>query len=181
MVRTRGGHRYRPRVRISTPERDDASTSKAADAHSSDQAVETPPTLAPAVILEEAQVSEPPPRRYQTRVGPRAPSPVHPRPRRRDPPFKLARTSGPGESSRSRPEPSPPLADQGSSPQLSPASRIRRPMFSCDPIPVNVDLCARDFHMESYYNAPALTVDQLFRDSMQLIRQYSLLPFMTPR
>ena len=35
--------------------------------------------------------------------------------------------------------------------------------------------------MESYYDIPALTADQRFRDSMQLIRQYSLLPFMTSR
>ena len=181
MVRTRGGHRYRPRVQFSTPERDGAGTSKAAEAHSPDQAAETPPTLAPAAIPEEAQAFETPPRRYQTRVGPRAPSPVHPRPRRRAPPSKRARTSGSGESSRSRPEPSPPPTDQGSSPQLSPASRIRRPMFSYDPIPGNVDLRARDFHMESYYDVPALTADQQFRDSIRLIRHYSLLPFITPR
>ena len=181
MVRTRGGHRYRPRVRFSTPERDGAGTSRAADAHSPDQVAETPLALAPASISEEAQAPEAPYRRYQTRVGPRAPSPVHPRPRRRAPPSKRARTSGPSESSRSRPEPSPPPADQGSSPQLSPASRIRRPMFSCDPILGNIDLRARDFHIESYYDIPALTSDQRFRDSMWLIRQYSLLPFMTPR
>ena len=54
-------------------------------------------------------------------------------------------------------------------------------MFSYDSIPGNVDLRARDFHMESYYDIPALTADQQFRDSMRLIRQYSLLPFMTPR
>ena len=106
---------------------------------------------------------------------------MHPRPRRRAPPSKRARTSGPSESSRSRPEPSPPLADQGSSPRLSPASRIRRPMVTYDPIPGNVDLRARDFHEEPYYDIPVLTADQRFRDSMWLIRQYSLLPFMTPR
>ena len=106
---------------------------------------------------------------------------MHLRPRRRAPPSKRARTSGPGESSRSKPEPLPLPADQGSSPQLSPASRIRRPMFSCDPIPGNVDLHARDFHMESYYDISAFTADQRFRDSMRLIRQYSLFPFMTPR
>ena len=181
MVRTRGGHRYRPRVRFSTPERDGAGTSRAADAHSPDQVAKTPHALAPASILEEAQASEPPSRRYQTRVGPRAPSLVHPRLHRRAPPSKRARTSGPGESSQSRPEPSPPPADQGSWPQLSPTLRIRRSMFSYDPIPGNVDLRARDFHMESYYEKPALTTDQQFRDSMRLIRQYSLLPFMTPR
>ena len=35
--------------------------------------------------------------------------------------------------------------------------------------------------MESYYDIPVLTADQRFKDSMWLIRQYSLLPFMTPR
>ena len=65
-------------------------------------------------------------------------------------------TSGPGESSQSRPEPSPPLADQSSSPQLSPYTRITRPMFSCDPIPGNVNLRAKDFHGESYYDMPTL-------------------------
>ena len=35
--------------------------------------------------------------------------------------------------------------------------------------------------MESYYDIPALTTDQRFRDSMRLIQRYSLLPFMTPR
>ena len=181
MVRTRGGHRYRPRVRFSTLERGDAGTSRAADAHSLDQAAESPPTLAPAAIAEEAQAFEPPSRRYQTRVGPWAPSLVHPRPCIRAQPSKQARTSGSGESSRSRPEPSPPHADESSSPQLSPASRIRRPMFSCDPIPGNVDLHARDFHGEPYYDIPVLTTDQHFRDSMRLIRQYSLLPSMMSR
>ena len=169
MVRTRKGHRYRPRVRFSTPERDDTGTSRAADAHSSDQAAETPPTLAPAVVPEEPQASKPLSRRYQTRVGPRAPSSVQPRPRRRALPSKRARTSGLGESLRSRPEPLPPPADESSSPQLPPASRIKRPMFSCDPIPGNVDLRARDFHGEPYYDIPVLNADQRFRDSMSLI------------
>ena len=181
MVRTRGGHRYKPRVRFSTPERDDAYAFGAADAHSPDLSAETQPALAPAAIPEEPQASEPRSRRYQTRVGPRAPSSVPQRRRRRAPPFKRAQTSGPGESSRSQPEPSPPPTDEGSSPQLSPASRIRFPMFTSDPIPGNVDLRARDFHGEPYYDIPALTTDQRFRDSMRLIRQYSLLPFMTPR
>ena len=156
--------------RFSTPERDDAGTSRAADAHSPDLPTEKQPALAPAAVPEEAQASKPPSRRYQTRVGPRTPSLIHPRPHRRAPPSKRDRISGPGQSSRSRPEPSPPPADQSSSPQLSPASRIRRPMFICDPIPGNVDICARDFHMESYCDIPALTTDQRFRDSMRLIR-----------
>ena len=54
-------------------------------------------------------------------------------------------------------------------------------MFTSDPIPGNVDLLAKDFHGESYYDTPALTANQRFRDSMRLIRKYSLLPFMTPR
>ena len=114
-------------------------------------------------------------------MGPRALSPVPQRRRRRARPSKRARTSGSGESSRSWPEPSPPPADEGSSPQLSPASRIRRPMFTGDPIPGNVDLHVKDFHREPFYDVPALTTDPRFRDSMRLITQYSLLPFMTPR
>ena len=54
-------------------------------------------------------------------------------------------------------------------------------MFTSDPILGNVDLRARDFHGEPFYNVPALTTDPRFRDSMRLITQYSLLPFMTPR
>ena len=52
-------------------------------------------------------------------------------------------------------------------------------MFTVDPIPRNVDLRARDFHGEPFYDVPALTTDPRFRDSMRLIMQYSLLPFMT--
>ena len=170
MVRTRGGHHYSPRVRFNTPERGDASASRAADAHSPDLSAKTQPALAPTAILKEPQASEPPSQRYQTRVGPQAPSPVPQRRRRRAPSSKRARTSGSRESSRPQPDPSPPPTDQGSSPQLSPASRIRRPMFTCDPIPGNMDLRAKDFHGEPYYDIPALTVDQRFRDSMLLIR-----------
>ena len=97
-------------------------------------------------------------------------------------PSKRARTSGPGESSSSRPEPTPsPVAEETSSPQLSPASRIRRPLFVGTPIPGNVGLHARDFHGEFYYDVPALIADPWFRDSMRLIEHYSLLPFMTSR
>ena len=114
-------------------------------------------------------------------MGPRAPSPVPQRPCRRARPSKRARTSGPGESLTSRPEPSPPLAEASSSPHLSPALRIRQPFFTRTPIPRNVDLRARDFHGETYYDVPALTADLQFRDSMRLITQYSLLRFMTLR
>ena len=115
-------------------------------------------------------------------MGPRAPSPVPQRRSRRAWPSKRARTSGPGESSSSRPQPSPsPAAEESSSPHLLPASRIRRPLFTRTPIPGNVDLRARYFHGESYYDVPALTADPRFRDSMRLIAHYSLLPCMTPR
>ena len=176
MVRTRGGSRFRPRVRFNTPELEDPGTSGAAGAHSPDLPAVTQPTLAPVVIPEEPQGF----RRYQTKMGPRAPSPLPQRRHRRARPSQRARTSGSGESSRSRPEPSPPLADEGSSPQLSPASRIRRPMFTSDSILGNIDLRARDFHEEPFYDVPALTTDPRFRDTMRLITQYSLLPFMTP-
>ena len=109
---------------------------------------------------------------------------MHPRPPQRAPPSKRARTSSPGESSRSRPKPSSPPPAQSparSSPQLSPASRIRRPLFHCDPILGNVDCRAMYFHGESYYDIPALAEDPRFRDYVRLVHRYSLLPFMTPR
>ena len=116
-------------------------------------------------------------------MGPRAPSPVPQRRSRRARPSKRARTSGPGESFSSRPQQSPATsaAEATSSPQLSPASRIRRPLFVGNPIPGNVQLHHREFHQESYYDVPALMADHRFRDSMHLIEHYSLLPFMTPR
>ena len=167
MVRTRGGSRLRPRVRFSTPKQEAPATVPA-------------PVLSPALeaVPEEPQGF----RRYQTRMGPRAPSPVPQRRARRARPSKRARTSEPGESSSSRPQPSPvtSAAEATSSPQLSPASRIRRPLFVGNPIPEAV-VHRRGFHQESYYNVPALTADPRFRDSMRLITDYSLLPFMTPR
>ena len=172
MVRTRGGSRLRPRVRLSTPEREE-------------QAPVPPPVPDPVPPLVPEAVPEEPQgfRRYQTRMGPRAPSPVPQRRSRRARPSKRARTSGPGESSSSRPQPSlaTSVAEATSSPQLSPASRIRRPLFVGNPIPGNVRLNRREFHQESYYAVPALMADHRFRDSMRLIEHYSLLPFMTPR
>ena len=116
-------------------------------------------------------------------MGPRALSPVPRRRSRRAQPSKRARISGSGESSSSRPQPSPATsaAETTSSPQLSPASRIRRPLFVGHPIPGNVALHFRDFHQESYYDVPTLMADPRFRDSMRLIEHYSLLPFMRPR
>ena len=118
MVRTRGGHCYRPRVRFSTHEKDDAGTSTAADAHSPGQAAETPHTFPPATTSEEVQTPEPPSRRYQTKVGPRAPSLVHQRPRRRARP-----PSGPGHQARGS------LRDLGPSRRLLQLIRVHRPSY----------------------------------------------------
>ena len=71
-----------------------ALVSAAAGMGGSTVAAAASPSSAPAV---------PTPRRYDTRVGPTPPSPYHPRLSRRAPPPKKARTSGPGESSSSRP------------------------------------------------------------------------------
>ena len=115
-------------------------------------------------------------------MGPRAPSLVNQRRFRRARPSKRTRTSGPGESSSSIPQPSqsPSAAEATSSPELSLASRIRRPLFVGTQIPGNVRLHARDFHGESYYDIPVLIADLRFRDSMLLIEHYSLMPFMRP-
>ena len=116
-------------------------------------------------------------------MGPRAPSPVPQRGSRRARPSKRASTSGPRESSSSRPQSSqsPSATEESSSPHLSLASRIRRPLFVGTPIPGNVGLHSRDFHEESYYDVPTLTADPRFRDSMRLLMHYSMLPFMAPR
>ena len=177
MVRTRGGSRYRPRVRFSISGMEDPDTSGTTHAHSPDLHAVEQPTVAPAAVPKEPQGF----RRYQTRMGPQTPSLVPQRRCRWTRPSKRARTSGQGESSLSCPEPSPAPAEESASPHLSPASRIRRPFFTGTPIPRNVDLRIRDFHGESFYDVPSLTADPQFRDSMRLIMQYSLLPFMTPR
>ena len=54
-------------------------------------------------------------------------------------------------------------------------------MYVGHPIPGNTALHSRDFHQESFYDVPALRADPGFRDSMRLIEDYSLFPFMTPR
>ena len=168
MVRTRGGSRLRPRVRFNTPAREAPAPVPA-----------RVPSPVPEAVPEEPQGFW----RYQTRMGPRAPSPVPRRRVRRSWPSKRARTSAPGESSSSRPQPSPvtSVAEATSSPQLSPTSRIRRPLFVGNPISGNARLHRREFHQESYYDVPVLRADSRYRESMRLIEDYSLLPFMTPR
>ena len=95
-------------------------------------------------------------------MGPQAPSPVPQRRSKRSRPSKRARTSGPGESSSSRPQWSPsPAVEASSWPHLSPDSRIRRPLFTGTPIQGNVDLRSTDFHGESFYDVPTLTADAL--------------------
>ena len=172
MVRTRGGSRLRPSVRFSTPEREEQAPVPA-------PVPDPVPAPVSEAVLEEPQGFK----RYQTRMGPRAPSPVPQRRSRRARPSKRARTSGPGELSSSRPQPSPATSavEATSSPQLLPASRIRRPLLVENPISGNVRLHRREFHQESYYDVPALMADPRFRDLMRLIEHYSLLPFMTPR
>ena len=167
MVRTRGGSRVRPRVRFSTPERETAAP------------VPAPvPSPVPEAVPDEPLGF----RRYQTRMGPRAPSPVPRRRARRARPSKRALTSGPGDSSSTMPPASPVASptEATSSPQLSPASRIRRPMFVGHPIPGNAQLDSRPFQQESYYDVPGLRADPRYQESMRLIEEYSLLPFMTP-
>ena len=122
-------------------------------------------------------------RRYHTWVGPTPFAPSHPKPARRVPPLKRARTSSLGESFTSRPQapPSPPYQGIFGAPDLSPASIIRRPYFPCSPIPGNVDYKGRDFHREVYYDLPAFPADPELRDSMLLVQRYHLEPFMAPR
>ena len=170
MVRTRGGSRVRPRVRFSTPEREAAA-----------------PAPAPVPALVQSPIPEAVPdeplgfRRYQTWMGPWAPSSVPRMRARRARPSKRARTSGPGESSSSRPPPSQiaSATEATSSPQLSAPSWIRRPMFVGNPIQGNARLHRRPFQQESYYDVPGLRADPRYRESMRLIEEYSLLPFMT--
>ena len=172
MVRNRGGSRLRPRVRFSTPEREASAPAPAS--------VPAPvPSPVPEAVPKEPKGF----RCYQTRMGPRAPSPVPRRRVTRARPSKRARTLGPGESSSSRPQPSPvtSAAEATSSPQLSPASRIRRPLLVGNPIPGNARLHRTEFHQESYYDVPALRADPRYRETMRLIEEYSLILFMTPR
>ena len=191
MVRTRGGLRFRPKVWRST-----SGSIVGADAPPPALAgadAPRPTSAAAAVAVPNpaaygatagTQAADPPARRYNTRVGPVPPSQSHPRPSPRAPPSKRARTSSPGESSRSRPVPpqSPPFPDRdAASPQLSPASMIRRPLFHYNPIPKNSDCRAKEIHYEFYYDLPALISDPEVKDSMQLVHMYYLEPFTTPR
>ena len=90
MVRTRGGSRVRPRVRFSTPEREAAAPvpEREAAAPLLEPEVAVPAPVSEPEATAPVPAPEPSPvpgavpdeplgfRRYQTRVGPRAPSPV---------------------------------------------------------------------------------------------------------
>ena len=179
MAKTRRGSAFRPRVRRSSPPPTGGSSA-------------APPAAAVAP-LDAAQGSavvgssavELAPRQYHTRVGPTPPSQPHPRPARRAPPSKRARTSSPGESSNSRPqEPqSPPHQSPTKAPpfDLFPASIIRWPLFHCNPIPGNADCSERELHARVHYDLPDFSQDPELQDSMLLVQQYSLGSFMTPR
>ena len=145
MVKTRGGHAFRPRVRHSSLPPvggSDPTASASAGPPTAALAAAAPSATAPAATQGSAAVgsssaapaSHPPgiaapaPRRYHTWVGPTPPSQPHPRPSQRAPPSKRARTSGPGESSSSKPQESQSAPHQGpvGAPplNLSPASII---------------------------------------------------------
>ena len=179
MVKTHGGSAFRPRVRRSSPP----------PAYGSSAAPPAATVAAPAAAQGSAIVGSsaaaPAPRRYHTRVGPTPPSPPYPRPSRRAPPSKRARTSGPGESSSSRPQEPQSLPHQGLARapplDLSPASIIRWPLFHYNPIPGNADCSERDLHDEVYYDFLSLFTDPELRDLMLLVQRYSLELFMTPR
>ena len=140
MAKTRGAHSYRPSVcRSSTPPADTSTPRAAIVAGPSPPGV--PPSVAAAVspnslavrpsaavaaspapavvqgtVAADAEGSSsiaPAQRRYHTRVSPTPPAPSQPRPARRAPPPKRVRTSGPGESSTSRPRAPPSSPYQG--------------------------------------------------------------------
>ena len=209
MAKTRRAHSFRPRVRqsptppvgTSTPGvvvasgPSAAATRPPASAASPAAAATRPSAVAAAspapAAVQGAAVADakgcssvaPAQRRYHTRVCPTSPAPSHPRPARRAPPPKRAQTSGPEESSTSRPQtpPSPPYQGIARAPDLSPASIIKRPFFHCSPIQRNVDCNGRDLHGEVYYDLPAFSKAPELQDSMLLVQRYHVDPFMTPR
>ena len=153
MEKTRRAHSFRPQVRRGptppaagpSPVAADLTASgpaatgsvaagpSAAVAGADPSAPTARPITAPAAAAPTAGDAEgsssvaPAQRRYHTRAGPTPPASSHPRPARRVPPAKRARTSGPRESStsRSRAPPSPPYQGMAGAADLSPRSIIR--------------------------------------------------------
>ena len=99
-------------------------------------------------------------------------------------PSNRAQTLSPGKSSNLRPqEPHSRLIHRPAdnfSPDLSPASILRRPIFHCGPIIGNSDCSTREVHSETYYDFSAFAANPKLRDSMRLVQRHSLEPFMTP-
>ena len=203
MVRTRGGLRFRPQVRRSNPINANAPPSEAA-APAAGGPSTVPAAITTALAAPTAVAASPAPavvqgspaadavgsssvapaqRRYHTRVGPTSPASSHPRPAKRAPLPKRARTSGLGESSTLRPRapPSPPYQGIAGAPDLSPTSIIRRPYFHCRPILGNTNCSVRDPNGEVYYYLPAFSEDPELQHSMLLVQRYHLEPFITPR
>ena len=179
MAKTRGAHSFKQQVRQGPTPLAAGPSAAAAGANPSLPAVR-PPDVGDAKGYSSVALAQ---RRYYTQVGPTPPAPSHPRPARRAPPTKRARTSGPRESStlRSRAPPFPPYQGIAGAPDLSPTSIIRQPYFPYDPIPGNVSCRERDFHGEVYYDLPAFSADPGLRESMLLIQRYHLEPFMVLR
>ena len=142
------------------------------------------PSAAAAAASHALVPTAPAPRKYDTWVGPTPPSPSHPQSSWRAPSPKRAQTSGPSESSSSRPQKPHSLPVQGPaddfSLDLSPASIILCPIFHCGPITGNSDCSTMEVHSETYYDFPAFAADPELRDSMRLVQRYSLEHFMTP-
>ena len=138
MVKTRGAHSFRPRVRQGlTPPVVGPSVATSPSVAGPSVPVVHPyvaaTSSAPAAVqspatggVEGSSSVAPAQRRYHTRVGPTLPAPSHPRQARRAPPAKRTRTSGPRESSTSRfrAPPSPPYQGVAGAPDLYPASII---------------------------------------------------------
>ena len=182
MVKTRNAYAFRPKVRSpAAPPTATAAVSPAALATAATSFATATTQGSPAMGSSSDASGL---RRYHTRVGPTAHALSHLRPFRRAPSSKRARTSGPGESSRSRPaEPqSPPHQGITGAPHLdlSPTSIIRWPYFPCNPISGNADCSERELHAEVHYDLLDFSQDPELRDSMLLVQQYSLGPFMTP-
>ena len=149
-----------------------------------------PPALVnptePTAASQAAAPASPTVHRYDTRIGPVPIDPPHPRPVRRPPPPKRAKTSGPGESSQSQPQvlpQSPPPQGASASTPLSPGSilsAVMRPLFLYAPIEGNTDCSNKDFHNEHFYDISTFANLPELRDSMGLVQRYSLESFMTP-
>ena len=138
------------------------------------------PAVAATIKALDLVPATPASRRYDKRVGPAPPSPSQPRPSWRALPRKRAQTSGPSESSILRPQEPQSSPVQGPaidfSPDLSPTSIIRCPIFHCGPITGNSNCSTKEVHNKTYYYFPAFVVD-----SMRIMHRYSLEHFITPR